>query len=148
MNGQGLEGENTTVLFSRTDQTIPINNNWALSNGKSLVGILINPYKNATMSFQVAETYAGMFISDSSILFEANNDNYEIMPYTQAHNMEDAMDKWIRIGQLNNKPVYVQLSALFADDLVTKLGAGSSASSSSGTQTNAVWVTFSNWVME
>ena len=148
MNGQGLEGENTTLLFSRTDQTIPINNNWALSNGKSLVGILINPNKYATMSFQVAETYAGMFISDSSILFEANNDNYEIMPYTQAHNMEDAMDKWIRIGQLNNKPVYVQLSALFADDLVTKLGAGSSASSSGGTQTNAVWVTYSNWAME
>ncbi len=62
--------------------------------------------------------------------------------------MEDAMDKWIRIGQLNNKPVYVKLSALFADDLVTKLGAGSSASSSGGTQTNAVWVTFSNWAME
>ncbi|MBR5348097.1 MAG: hypothetical protein IK125_02570 [Lachnospiraceae bacterium] len=149
MNGQGLEGENTTILFSRTNQTIPINNDWSYtSTGKSLVGILINPSRNTEMSFQVAGQYAGMFVSDSSVKFSENNDTYEIMPYTQAHNMEDAMDKWIHIGQLNNKPVYVQLSALFADDLVQKLGAGTSSGGSGGTQTNAVWVTFSNWSME
>ena len=149
MNGQGLEGENTTILFSRTNQTIPINNNWSYTDsGKSLVGILINPSKNTTMSFQVAGQYAGMFVSDSSVTFSENNSEYEVMPYTMAHNLEDAMDKWIRIGQINNKPVYVQLEALFAEDLVTKLGAGSSSGGSGGTQTNAVWVTFSNWSME
>lgn len=149
MNGQGLEGENTTILFSRTNQTIPINNDWSYTqSGKSLVGILINPGRNTEMSFQVAGQYAGMFVSDSCVKFSENNDTYEVMPYTMAHSMEDAMDKWIKIGRLNNKDVYVQLSALFADDLVTKLGAGSSASGSSGTQTNAVWVTFSNWSME
>lgn len=149
MNGQGLEGENTTILFSRTNQTIPINNDWSYTqSGKSLVGILINPNKTTEMSFQVAGQYAGMFVSDSSVKFSENNDTYEIMPYTMAHNMEDAMDKWIKIGRLNNKDVYVQLSALFADDLVTKLGAGSSTGGSEGSQTNAVWVTFSNWSME
>ena len=149
MNGQGLEDENTTILFSRTNQTIPINNDWSYTaTGKSLVGILINPNRTTEMSFQVAGQYAGMFISDSSVKFSENNDTYEIMPYTMAHNMEDAMDKWIKIGRLNNKDVYVQLNALFADDLVTKLGGGTSSSSGGGNQTNAVWVTFSNWSME
>ena len=149
MNGKGLEGESTTILFSRTNQTIPINNNWSYTDsGASLVGILINPSKDTTMTFQVAGQYAGMFVSDSSVTFSANNSEYEVMPYTMAHNMEDAMDKWIHIGYVNNKPIYVQLEALFSEELVTKLGAGSSTSSSSGTQTNAVWVTFSNWSME
>ena len=149
MNGQGLEGENTTILFSRTNQTIPINNDWSYTqSGKSLVGILINPGRNTEMSFQVAGQYAGMFVSDSCVKFSENNDTYEIMPYTMAHGLEDAMDKWIKIGRLNNQDVYVQLSALFADDLVQKLGAGISVGGSGGTQTNAVWVTFSNWSME
>ena len=100
------------------------------------------------MTFQVAGQYAGMFVSDSSVTFSANNSEYEVMPYTMAHNLEDAIDKWVYIGDYRNQPVYVQLNALFADDLVTKLGAGTSTGGSGGSQTNAVWVTFSNWNME
>ena len=149
MNGIGLVDENSTILFSRTNQTIPINNDWSYtSSGKSLVGILINPSKDTTMTFQVAGQYAGMFVSDSSVTFSANNSEYEVMPYTMAHNLEDAIDKWVYIGDYRNQPVYVQLNALFADDLVTKLGAGTSTGGSGGSQTNAVWVTFSNWNME
>ena len=148
MNGINLQGDESTQLFSRTSQGIPINSNLAWSHGKSLIGILIDPSHTNDMSFQVANTYVGMFITDSSIVFSANNDNYEVMPYTQAHNMEDCMERWVDIGRVNGKLVSVQLKALFADDLVQKLGAVSSTGSSGGSQTNAVWVTFSNWSME
>jgi|GEM_PF-3303940 len=148
MNLSELQGANKTYLYSRTNQHIPINKNWSWSNGVSLIGILINPSKNSEMTFNGAGTYAGMFISENDIRFVANNDTYEIMPYTMANNLEDVMDKWVKIGRLNNKDVYVQLSAIFSDDLVTKLGAGSSVGGAGSTQTNAVWVTFSNWTME